>query len=182
MALQNFINKINTITRILSETRANEALLFGREALALIRRRIQNTGRDANESQLGDYSTTPLPAFFYFGRSVNASGETKVRAAAKKGNKLSYKDFRNANNRETDFVDLTFTGAMWREMDVNITTNTPKKSTATISPTTPRTVKVLTYNVLRYGPILDITANERGLLLEANKQRVLKIFRQVLKK
>jgi len=182
MSVQNFVQKINAIVRVLAETRANEALLFGREALALIRRRIQNTGRDANESQLGDYSTNPLPAFFYFGKSVNASGETKVRAAAKKGKKLSYSDFRRANNRETDFVELTFTGAMWREMSVDITTNTPKKTTATISPTTPRAIKVLTFNVLRYGPILDITANERAMLLDANKQRVLKIFRQVLKK
>lgn len=182
MAVQNFIDKINLIVLRLAENRANDALLFGRESLALIRRRIQNTGKDANEMQFGDYSTTDLPAFFFAGRSINASGENAVSVAKSKEKKLSYKDFRNANNLETDFVNLTFTGAMWREMDVKITTNTPQKSTATITPTTPRTIKVLSYNITRYGNILDLTTKERGMLLEANKQRVLKIFKQVLKK
>lgn len=178
--LDKFLQKINAIKQALTKNRANEALLVGRESLALIRRRIQNTGKDALETRLGDYSTTDIPAWFFRGKSVNASGKAGVEKAIKANEKISYSDFRRFNNRETKFVDLTFTGAMWREMAATITINTADRTNVSIQPTTPRSSKVLGYNVNKYGRILDNTTSEINMLLQANKNRVLKVFKNVL--
>jgi hypothetical protein len=181
MTIPELIQYLRRVKSDLAKTRANEAYLLAREGLALIRRRIQTKGEKSTGAQLGDYSDTPLPPFFFFGRSANGAGEAKVKAAAKKGQKISYKDFRDFNNRETAFVDLTFTGAMWREMDAQITANSAEKTTATISPRTERSRKVARYNSQRYGDILGLSKLEISQLKEANRQRIIKIFRLNLK-
>jgi hypothetical protein len=182
MSIEQFIKKIATIEQRLNSERPKEAELIGREALALIRRRIQNTGDDAQGKDLGNYSQTDVPAFFFFNRSVTAAGEAKVRKAAKQKQKISYADFREFNNRPTDFVNLTFTGAMWREMAAKVTSNTQTSTTVTITPTTPRSAKVLGFNITRYGDILALSQNELAQLREANRLRVLRVFRGVLNK
>lgn len=178
--LDKFLQKLAAIKQALTNNRPNEALIIGRESLALIRLRIQNTGKDAINRTLGNYSTTDIPAWFFRGKSVNASGRAGVEKAIKANEKISYSDFRQFNNRETKFVDLTFTGAMWREMEAIITTNNAERTNVSIQPTTPRTAKVLGYNVNKYGRILDNTESEINMLSLANKNRVLKVFRDVL--
>lgn len=180
MLVKEFSRKLNLIKNDLIKNRPNETFLITKEALALIRRRIQNEGKDAAGAQLGDYSTNELPAFFFFGKSANAAGEAKVRKAAKEGEGVSYKELRQFNNRPTDKVDLTFTGAMWREMDVTIIGNTATESTAEITPRTERSKKVAAYNSKRYGDILRLSKDERRMLRLANLARVQKSIRKFL--
>jgi len=59
-----------------------------------------------------------IPAFWYIGRSLNAGGESKVKAAAKKKQGVSYKDFREFNNRPTDKKNFSFSNDMWRNFGV----------------------------------------------------------------
>ena len=180
MLIPDFIRRLRLVKNDLIKNRAIETELIGREALALVRRRIQNSGKDFAGADIGSYSTVQLPAFFYFGKSANNAGENKVKQAAKKGQKISYKDFREFNNRETNFVDLTFTGAMWREMDVKVVQNTVEKTVATIEPRTARSKKVADYNSLRYGNILRLSKDESRMLRIANFNRVLKVFQKYL--
>jgi hypothetical protein len=180
MLINEFIRRLNLIKNELVKTRPIETELIGREALALVRRRIQSTGKDYANADLGSYSTVQLPAFFYFGKSANNAGENKIKAAAKKGQKVSYKELREFNNRETSFVDLTFTGAMWREMDVRTSQNSVEKSVATIEPRTARSKKVADYNSIRYGNILRLSKDESRMLRIANFDRVVKVFRKYL--
>ena len=147
----------------------------------MVRRRIQTEGEDANGSQLGNYSDNPLPTWFFKGKSINASGENTVRKAAKEGNGLSYKDFRDGNNLPTDKVTLTFTGAMWREMDVNIISNNETNTTAQIEPRTERSRKVASYNSERYGDILALSKEEKQMLNIANQKRLHNILSKHLK-
>lgn len=181
MRITDFVRKLNQVKSALITNRAADAFLIAKEALSLIRLRIQNTGERADGQQLGDYSDTDLPAFFFFGKSANAAGETKVRKAAKDKQKISYSDFREFNNRPTKFVNLTFTGAMWREMNVDITTNTRTMTVATIEPRTARSRKVALYNSQRYGDILALSKREIAMVKEANRLRIIKIFREYLK-
>lgn len=178
--INEFITKLQQIKNELTKTRPEQAELIGREALALVRRRIQNEGKKANGQSLGSYSTTELPAFFSFGKSPTAAGEAAVRRAAKLGEKISYKDLRELNNRPTNFVNLTFTGAMWKEMAVQISSNTEERTIADIQPRTARSKKVAAFNSIRYGDILALSKDERDMLRRANFNRVLKIFRRIL--
>jgi hypothetical protein len=175
------IAKLRGIVNELNSTRTASTILIAKEALSLIRRRIQNEGKDAVGAQLGDYSDNPLPAFFFYGKSINASGENAVRRAVKEGKGISYKDFRSANNLPTDKVVLTFSGAMWREMDVKIISDNLTNSTAQIEPKTERSRKVAAYNSERYGDILALSKEEKEQLNLANSQRLRKVLLKFLK-
>lgn len=181
MTIREFANRLSLIKNDLIKNRANEAFLIAKEALALVRRRVQNEGEKSDGTQFGDYSTEPLPAYFFFGKSLNASGAKAVQKAAKSGKGISYKDFRRANNRPTDKIDLTFSGAMWREMEVTIIANDTEKTTAAVTPRTERSKKVAGYNSERYGDILRLSKTEIGMLNAANLERVKKSFRKFLK-
>lgn len=180
--LINFINKLQLIRQDITANRPTETLLMAKELLALVRRRIQNTGRDYNEQPLGSYSDNDLPAFFYYNKSLNASGEQAVKKAQKAGTGLSYKEFRRANNRQTEFVDLNFSGTMWREYDAEIIAANDLSATARINPRTPRSQNVAGYNAKRYGEFIRPTDNERKMLIQANRERVLKSLKKILVK
>jgi hypothetical protein len=181
MLIKQFIKLLDSLKNDLIAERPNETLLIAKEALALIRRRIQTEGEDLNGSQLGHYSDMPLPAFYFDNKSINASGAKAVAAAKKKGVGLSYKDFRRANNLPTDKVTLTFSGAMWREMDVQLTENNPNKTTAVIEPRTARSRQVALYNSERYGNILGLSKDEIKTLRIANLNRIKKSLNKYLK-
>lgn len=109
-----------------------QAAIAGNDIVALVTNRVVQTGKDYAGGQFSPYSTNPVPAFFYFGRSRNAGGEAKVRTAAKKKQPISYKDFRAMNNLNTAPKNFEFTGAMWRGFGVQRVQRTPTGATVTI--------------------------------------------------
>ena len=95
------------------------------DATALIKDRIVNTGVDAKGNSLGSYSDNELPAFFFKGKALNAGGTKlyedvttgkKKKGQIKKG--ISYKEWREANNRPTDHVTLSFSGTTMKDIGV----------------------------------------------------------------
>jgi hypothetical protein len=80
--------------------------------------RVINEGKGADGGKFSPYSTNEVPAFWYVGRSLNAGGEAKIKAAAKKKQGVSYKDFREFNNRPTDKKNFSFSNDMWRGFGV----------------------------------------------------------------
>lgn len=74
------LEKIERNLRSLSDDVARE----GADLCAAIADRVINEGEGASGSKFSPYSTKKVPAFWYIGRSLNAGGEGKVRAAAKK--------------------------------------------------------------------------------------------------
>jgi hypothetical protein len=180
MTVEEFSRKLAITKQLLTNNRDSETLIIAREARALIVRRIQNDRKDAMGQSYGGYSDNDLPLWFYRGKSLNIGNEKKVQAAGKKqGGKLSYVDFRRLNNLQTEAVDMTFTGGMWKETTADIIASTPDRSVATITGRTNRARKLLGFNSERYGDVLKLSKLEVDMLERANKQRVLKIIRQV---
>ena len=95
-----------------------EVAIAGADLCAQIANRVINTGESAKGGKFTPYSTKEVPAFWYRGRSVNATGEAKVRAAEKARKGVSYKDFREFNGRPTAFKNFSFTQEMWRGFGV----------------------------------------------------------------
>lgn len=91
---------------------------YAADLCADISDRVINKGVGADGSPFSPYSTKPVPAFWYYGKSVNAGGEAKVRAKGKKGEGVSYRDFREYNGRQVSKKDFSFTNAMWRGFGV----------------------------------------------------------------
>lgn len=96
----------------------SEGNVIGADAAALVEDRIVTKGEKAEGGKFSPYSTKPVAAFRYFGRSRNSSGEQGVRKAAKEKRGVSYKDFRELNGLNTSVKNFQFTGEMWRGMGV----------------------------------------------------------------
>lgn len=87
-------------------------------AIPLIVNRLTDLGVDGKGKKLGAYSTNPLPTFFYLHKGTGSGADAKLEALVKKKRKaegedfkgISYKEFREINNRPTNFVTLSFTG------------------------------------------------------------------------
>lgn len=117
MTVQEFNTRINQIEQRLLNL-SDEITREGANLCADIADRVINEGKGADGSKFSPYSTKPVPAFWYVGRSLNAGGEAKVKAAAKKKQGVSYKDFREFNNRPTDKKNFSFSNDMWRGFGV----------------------------------------------------------------
>jgi hypothetical protein len=90
----------------------------GADLCADIADRVINRGERGEGGKFSPYSTKEVPAFWYMGRSLNAQGEAKVKAKAKAKEGMSYKEFREANNRPTAFKNFSFSQEMWRGFGV----------------------------------------------------------------
>ena len=180
MDVKSFNNKIQLLIRELDNNRDKETLLLAKEARALIVRRIQNEGKDANNKNLGSYSNNPLPSFFY-DDILSTAQERKLRKEkSKKGRDLSYKEVRKLAGRQTGYVDLTFSGDMWKGTVALLEESTPNTSTATIKGKTLDVAKKLGYNSDRYGNILRVTKNEQTQLEQARLDRLIGTIKRVL--
>lgn len=114
MTLSELSQRIDTaLDRIESEVE-QQAAIAGSDLVALITNRVIQKGQNADGGNFSPYSTKEVPAFLFFNKSRNNSAEATVRKKAKKKEPISYKDFRELNNLNTNFKNFEFTGSMFR--------------------------------------------------------------------
>ena len=171
MDLRQAQNRINQFLNELDNTRERDTLLIAKEARALIVRRIQNTGKDYNQKQLGKYSNNPLPLFWY-DDVLSSSQKKQAKKLQKQKGGVSYKDARKIAGRRTDFVDLTFTGKMWAGTVALIESADANSVTAVIKGRNKETQDKLNYNSKRYGNVLRLTKNEQFQIEKARLDRI----------
>lgn len=116
--IQDQINRLSEIERRLNGGSISFVTKLAADLAADIANRVINDGESADGSKFSPYSTKEVPAYFYYGRSRNAAGEAKVKAANKKKEGVSYKDFRGFNGLGTSVKNFSFTNAMWRGFGV----------------------------------------------------------------
>lgn len=171
MNIEQFNNSVNTLLSNLSNDLPIINARITRSGLSLIHNRILNDGIDG-----ASYSTNPLPAYFFTGKSISAGGDARVKAKnkANKGKGISYVDFRDANNLQTNHVDLRLSGDMWRDADVTDNTQFGLKNTTIAEfkgsikyQNGKTTAEIADYNASRYGDFLTPTKQEENILDEA---------------
>ena len=170
MAANQFKQKLDSFSKalLIEMPRINESVALN--AYAIVKDRVINEGQNGSGKSLGNYSTNELPLFFYSGRSLNQGGEKAIAKAKKEKKGLSYKDWRNANNLETDHVSLSFTGQMWKDIGVvkqivegnKIITTVGAKNTKNREGKT--TDDLMGYNGDRFGDFLTANKSEEELL------------------
>jgi hypothetical protein len=124
MTIAQSISELENIEARLRGGLNNVVAAEGANLCADIADRVINKGVSADGTQFSAYSTKEVAAFRYLGRSLNAGGEAKIKAAAKKREGVSYREFRDYNNRETAFKNFSFTNEMWRGLGVKKATFT----------------------------------------------------------
>jgi len=175
--LLNFINALKNISRDLIDTREQESIVIANDTIALVRLRVQTDKQDADGSDFGQYSEAVVPQWMLYGKSLSDGAEQRVRDGEWF---QSYKDLREANNLETDGIDFTFSGNMWRNTGVNKVKNTSFTTSVSIGGQTEMASNKLSYQEPRHGNIIAISDEEQRLVIEAHEERVNKLINKYL--
>ena len=146
MTIAELSQRIDRAVQRLDNEIEAQAAKAGADLVALITLRVVQSGKSADGAPFSPYSTTELPAFFYFNRSRSAGAESKVRAKAKKKEPISYREFRQINNLNPAPKNFEFTGEMWRNFGVLRVQRTPAGATLTIGGRTPAAAEKIDWN------------------------------------
>lgn len=87
-------------------------------AYAEMSNRVVETGTKGEGESLGKYSENELPSFFFKDKALNQKGEDFYLKRKKSGEGISYKEWREANNRPTEHVTLSFSGTTLADIGV----------------------------------------------------------------
>ena len=119
MKIEEIERKLSKIEGLLSGTECERIVSVAMSDLcAYIANRVIETGKGCDNRPFRPYSNVKYPAFWYFGRSRNTAGESRVRSAAKRSQGVSYRDFRIYNGLPVGFKNFSFTNEMWRGFGV----------------------------------------------------------------
>ena len=151
---------------------SNVIATAGADLCADIADRVINRGDKATGGKFSPYSTNKVPAFWYAGRSLNASGEAKVKAAAKKKEGVSYKEFREFNNRPTNFKNFSFSQEMWRGFGVKKVEENGGTYTLVIGGQTPESEEKIGW----------MSGQEGGSIIAPNKEETKRILDKLTNK
>ena len=91
-----------------------------------------------------------------------------------------YEKERERRNLRTDFIDLTATGGMWRELEVTIEADEEEISTALVQGRTTRSIDLLEYNSDRYGDLLRLSDDEEDKVTKAYFERKIELIQNFL--
>jgi len=126
LTVEQFKSRVQNMLANLPEEvqRLNDGIALS--MIPLIVNRLVDLGEDGKGKKLGNYSTNPLPTFFYLHRGTGSGADAKLDAAVKRKRKqegkdfkgISYKEFREINNLPTQFVTLSFTGETLADIGV----------------------------------------------------------------
>lgn len=114
MTISEKIAQLDNIEARLRGGLSNVVAALGADLCADIADRVINKGENFKGGQFSAYSEKEVPAFWYLGRSLNGGGEAKVKAAAKKKEGVSYREFREFNNLPGSPKNFSFSNEMWR--------------------------------------------------------------------
>ncbi len=211
MKSTNFNNAVQKLNILLTEAMPEINERVALNGAAMVKDRIVNTGVNASGQSLGRYSDNPLPAFFFKDKWLNAGGKRlfdlktkkqdreKNKQAGKKVGKnkrlddlekgISYKDWREANNRPTDHVTLSFTGDTMRDIGVQKKIVAGVRIVTTIGPRNTKqrsggdtTEKIVDdYLGPKYGNFLAPNDPEIEKLKEFLQNQVIKIIHESFK-
>lgn len=117
--INEFNDRVNKMVADLPAAMEEINIIVAKSAIPLITNRLTNKGETAEGKSLGTYSDNPLNVMLFSGKSLGSGAEKKVNDYAKKNQgKISYKKFRELNNRPTDHVTLSFSGQTLADIGV----------------------------------------------------------------
>ena len=197
---KNVIKFLNQLPR--NVQRINRSLAL--TTIPLIKKRLIDQGVTGEGKSLGKYSEKPLSPGLLLNSGLGIGADKKVQSYLKQQKKanpespatISYKKFRELNNRPTEHVTLSFTGETLN--DISIISNTIQgsyvitevasrnsKSKDVYNKKGKKTGTVGTGDVLeslgdRYGDLLSLTPKEEQEIAEAFDDEIQTLIDQYL--
>lgn len=188
MKAEQFHKAVDQLALLLNQNlpEINEKMALN--AYAMMHDRIVNEGTIGENKSLGKYSDNEMPAFFFKDKALNKKGDEFYLSRSKKGEGISYKEWREANNRPTDHVSLSFSGTTLKDIGVvkHITQGT--KVITVVGPKNTKTRKdgkstddVAGFLVNQYGDFLDPNREEEAKLQKFLDNEVNKLIKIAFK-
>ena len=177
MSFTDFAMKIKLIAEELNATREEEAIIIGKETVAMIRRRVQNEKVDSTGSPFGQYSQAKMPQWFFYGKSNSAGADKELRDGDWF---VSYADFREINGLDSGDIDFTFSGDMWKNTGVTEVESADGSTTVYLGGQTDRAAQIYEWQEPRYGRILEPNEEEIQFVNEAHLERINGIIQKYL--
>ena len=142
---------------------------------SLVQERIQREGFGKT------YSTKYVPAFFLYGKELNARGRKFLEEENDdKDDLTNWKELRAAQGLQTAFVDLTYSGRMWNSLTVIRNAQAEASFFAYIGSTDAEGEKKLLYNANYFGDFLKLNDAERIEVEEVAKDKLESIIKKRL--
>jgi hypothetical protein len=182
MTLDEYKRKLQEARREILASLDREADTAATDAAALVENRVVGSGKRADGGRFSPYSTKKAPAYLYFGRSVNQSGEAAVRRQARLRQGVSYRDFRIFNGRGVSFKNFQFTGRMWQGFGV-VSVQEVRKAVyrITLGGKNQYTKTLLAQHSAREGVnIVEVSDQEKNQVIKAVSDRIAAIIKKHL--
>jgi len=177
MSFLDLAARLKLVIEELNSTREQESILIGKETIALVRLRVQNSKENEFGQPFGQYSEALVPQWMYYGKSLSDGAEDKIR----QGDWFqSYADFREANNLDSEDIDFTFSGDMWRNTGVKMVQSSGAQTVVIVGGQTTRAQDIIDWQEERYGNIIAINEEEERFVIEAHEERVFGIIEKFL--
>lgn len=100
------------------------------------------------------YSNKEVPAFWLYGKNINARGSSFVVDQERKGSGVTWGEFRAAQGLQNKYVDLTYSGKMWAGMFPQEVQVDLFKYTAPLGNNTVEGQNKMNWNHARYGDFI----------------------------
>jgi len=188
-SIPEYIAALKEKRRQIIEQRRAAALRIGIEAIALIRLRIQNTGKNADNELFTGYSTSDIlvgsssfdnqnNAKKIFGKRKNKQAKWVTLPSGARLQVLSggYKKLRELDGYQTNHVDFFRTGSFWNSLFAQIDTEDNAKTIIIIKARDEGNQAKLNGFAEKRGNILLLSSEEEELLNEVSAQRIIEIF------
>jgi len=177
MSFADFATRLKLVVEELNATRETDAVLIGKESIALVRNRVQNDKVDSSGNSFGGYSQALVPQWYLYGKSLSQGAEDRVKS----GDWFqSYEDLRIANNLPVDSKNFTFSGEMWKNIGVTSVNTSGTSVTVTLGGQTQSAADKLAYQEPDNGNIIELNEDEERFIKEAAEERIFGIINKFL--
>jgi len=192
---KDFQESLNLVQSKLGETMVK----IGSDALALIKKRVQEEGVDAKGKKFPPYSTEPMlvgcksfkkkSCDSFFGAEKNKQHEWVTLKRGEKNYRLAvleggYQELRRMElgGKNAEVVNFTYTGAMWGDVSIISDPSEHDAGTVVLGAKDQEQKEILYHNTQRNlkkggGEILDLSESEVDILKDIYLTPVLNIFK-----
>lgn len=178
MTIDEAIQKLDSLIEALDTALKNISETAALDAIALIITRVQTEGIGQK------YSANKVPAYlFLLGGGLNLDTKqtrTFVEGVVKRKDKeqrfTNWAEIREAHGNQSNFVDLTFTGDMFRRTQIIDSKKIGEYWVTTIGGLDKETENKLRWNAQRYGDFFVLTKDEQDLIEESIKSQVTQVL------
>ncbi|GEM67561.1 hypothetical protein SMI01S_11670 [Sphingobacterium mizutaii NBRC 14946 = DSM 11724] len=179
--LGEFIAKLESVIKELPIEAENIAVEMALNQKGYVVRRIQSEGIPGES-----YSEKGVPAYLYsndkwsnsYARK-NSGFDRMIKNKKKSGELVSWKDVREANGHQTNFVDFTFTGRTFQNLKVVSIERSGFVAKAYLGSDNPEVSQRLFYGFKLYGDFLYPNEDEKRFLNGIANKMLDKVFEKI---